>query len=295
LLGVALIFYWYRQVPSSNIRLREEMRKDLQTKLDRVRRDFNGDLADAVNALYPQTLGFGHGFNTLERTILARPEQDLRIFRRIAIAIPGEYLIRLRMFDMKHRRFIECPWPEDWKGMQAELSAQLRHVSSASPVDGLVFERGAASGGIVFELNVPYLRDTLLPEILQHDLGADGRMDYHVAVFEVNWGTEPTRRALIYGSERIHDNNADAYVSLLQPYFHTLYGPRWHRGGEPEYGLEVSRWVLYARHKAGGIRGAVTLARWRGFVLRIELLLIALTGIALLLVNRRRSATSYHQ
>jgi hypothetical protein len=295
----ALAGLGYRRTQEANSGLRDRMRNTLQAKLDRVRRDFNGDLADAVNALTPP--GSFVDADALERAMLAHLDRDVRMFRRIAIAIPGEYLITLRMFDMGKRRFAYSEWPEDWKSMNAELRIMLLHRDEPVTVtNNLVFARAVMEkvGGreiwVVFELNLPYLRDTLLPEILQHDLGTDGSRDYQVEVADVAWSAVTRIGSLIYRSDpaagRIGDR-ADGFVAILQPQFLASPGPRWSRNGEPQFGVEVSRWILRTRHKAGGLDAAVARVRWRGFAAAAggPLLLIA-SYIALTTLTRRAAA-----
>jgi hypothetical protein len=277
----ALVFAWYRQIESANSALCDQMRNTLQAKLNRVRLDFNADVAEAVNGLLPP--GSFTDAEALESAMVKHLGPDLRIFRRIAIAIPGEYLITLRMFDTSKRRFAYREWPEQWRSMYAELTTIHYRAGPVTPAKGLVFERpvfspwpGREIAWIVFELNLDDLRHRLLPEVLQHDLGPEVIKDYRLEVATVSWDVTKVG-PVIYKSgpaRRSIGGRFDAYVYLLQPQFIACDGRRWHRTGEIRFGSETSRWIL----QVGGLDAAVARHRRREWGIGAGLLSLAMAG-----------------
>jgi signal transduction histidine kinase len=176
--------------------------------------------------------------------------------------------------------------------MTAENSASLLFESP-------VLSPPASSGRheilwIVVELDLPYLRDTLLPEVLQRDLGT---ADYQLEVID-----QAPPQPVIYKSDPSAGRlaaTADASVGMLDGIF-TRPGrgfgmvprpgepPGRGRRGGPGPPPPFGRWTLYARHRAGSLEAAVSNVRRRNLAVTggVLALLVATAG-ALVRFTRR--------
>jgi signal transduction histidine kinase len=160
-------------------------------------------------------------------------------------------------------------------------------------------------GWLLFDLNLAYLRDVLLPEVLQRDLGTAGGLDYQV---EVIAKADPS--SVIYqsdpGQSQDIEASADASVSLFDPQNNLGFrraGPQGMRGPGPGPGRgghgpgpgpgagavsDSGRWRMFVRHRAGSLEAVVAQSRLRSLaVTGGVLLLILATGAALIRYTRR--------
>jgi signal transduction histidine kinase len=166
-------------------------------------------------------------------------------------------------------------------------------------------------GWLIFDLNLAYLRDVMLPDVLQRDLGTANGLDYQVEV--IAKGDPPS---VIYqsdpGQSQDVEANADASVSLFDPQNNLGFrraGPQGMRGPGPRQGLgpgrggrgpgpgpvpgagpgsDSGRWRMFVRHRAGSLEAVVAQSRLRNLaVTGGVLLLILATGAALIRYTRR--------
>jgi signal transduction histidine kinase len=296
----------YRWIGEINVALRDRLRGTLHASLFRASQDLNAEISSAARSILPAEPPPDPA--AVERALLANVDRNLRVFQRIAVAEPHGSELNLRILDPQHQSFRTEPWPANWERMHTRLLTRL--TSGALPGmqpgdDGLVYETPVMStqrgndyprreiAWIVFELNVAYIRETVLPEIFQRDLDA---ADYQLEVAD----RDPAR-TLIYQSDpaagRI-DRTADAQVGMLEINFFRGFGmgrgrpgggggrggPGAPGGPPPEFG----RWTLYARHRAGSLEAAVARVRARNLAVAAGvLLLLAATAGALVSFTRR--------
>jgi signal transduction histidine kinase len=290
----------YRWIGEINEALRERLRGSLQASLTRASQDFNSEITSAVRSVVPAEPPSDAA--AVERAILANLDRNLRPYERIAVVVPHSGALELRMLDTQQRAFRTKPWPANWDRMHQRL---LTHLSPGTPPimppsdDGFLFETPVMPGPgphefgrrevawIVVEFNLPYLRDTLLPEILQRDLDV---ADYQIEVDERSG-------AVIYQSDPVAGRltNADAWTGIFDIGFMRVFGfGRGGRGGGLPGGRGEmrppanGRWILYARHRAGSLEAAVSRTRTRNLAVAagVLLLLIATAG-ALVRFTRR--------
>jgi signal transduction histidine kinase len=148
---------------------------------------------------------------------------------------------------------------------------------------------------LVLELNVQYVREVLLPEVLQSHLGSGGT-DYQIEVV-----TRTSPPVVIYQS----DPNgvagiaatADASVGLLEPQYEQIFR-RWRGPGRereigrmepPRVPPSMGRWHMYVRHRAGSLEAVVAQARWRNLAVTAGVLLLMLASIAALVRYTRQA------
>src|SRR4029077_2524595 len=111
-----------------------------------------------------------------------------------ALAVPqGEHLALFNL-DMETARFSAAGWPGGWNSMQSRLAQRLRgeRMDPFDPIRGPVllvmarFGSGANGGGeqewLILELDVDYMRQHVLPDLLARSLGNGGRLEYDAEV-----------------------------------------------------------------------------------------------------------------
>src|SRR5215472_448497 len=296
----------YRWIGEVSVAARERMRGSLQTSLNRVSQDFNSEISTAARAWMPS--GSPADAEEVERGVLANLEHASHLFSDVAVAVPSDGGIALDVLDVNKRVFRAVDWPDDWKVMQARLMSHLsvgqpqrmdltgESLLFESPVMTRAGESPAAPGlgrreiaWLVFELNLPYIRETVLPEILQHDLGSDYQVQV-VAGREMNPGLGGD---VIYESDHqagVSAASSDAGVWLLPDSILRFPGAGRGRGPGPGPGPGpgTGRWRLFARHKAGSLEAAVASVRQRNLAINIGVLfLLIATAGALVRFSRR--------
>lgn len=150
---------------------------------------------------------------------------------------------------------------------------------------------------VVLELSLPYIREAVLPELLQRDL-----TDYQV---EILTNTHPP--SVIYQSDpedaKLISVSADASVSIFLPQYDSrsasLFGMRGGSGrgpaagpggpGGPGPGPPQGRWEVFVRHRAGSLETVVARLRWRNLAVTAGVLLLMLASVAALVRYTRRA------
>jgi signal transduction histidine kinase len=316
----------YRWIGEVSTAARERLRGTLQASLNRFSRDFNSEISAAARAIVPLS---PPDARAVEAELPSRYEQwkktarHNQMFRRVAIAIPQEGTVLLRNLDLNTGALAPMEWPGTWSAMKKRLwsfaSVEPREGRGwpASPAvrDGSVFEAPIFGNAppspprspfgrreiawVVFELNVPHVRDSLLPELLQRDLG-----DYLV---EIVTRTSPPQA--IYqsdsGEARPISSNADASVGLFEvpyegrpggspPMFGRGPGSPGSRQGSPSAfgpgpGPGSGRWVMFVRNRAGSLEAVVLRARRLNLAVTTGVLLLLLASAAALIRFTRRA------
>jgi signal transduction histidine kinase len=323
----------YRWISAVSETARERMSEGLQANLMRLSRDFNTEISVATSSLAqysrvydPQTVESQLEARFAQWKIISRHP---RLFERIGLAVPGDGGVELRMLDFDRGLLMPATWPVEWSAVRSHIESNVDDphsgrrpgpppvneglafevpifgapVPGARPVfGGLAAERGPGRGfgprepeiaWVIFSLNLPYLRETVLPECVRRDLGSNGALDYQVEVVARNnpdsviFQSDPRQASEIDGS-------ADASVSLFEPAFN--FGARRNEFGDPPDdgsrgprgrgrgpSPDMGRWQMYVRHRAGSLEAVVEKARFRNMsVTAGVLLLIFATGVALL-------------
>jgi signal transduction histidine kinase len=282
----------YRWIGEVSLAARDRLRGSLQASLDRLSRDFNSEIATACRALLPANPS--PTTQPSEAELAARYEQWRKtarhgqIFRAIAIAEP-----QLRRLNLETGAFETTAWPAEWKAIRER---QRRGPPGPPPEDQVpAFElplfgmppRGAPSTSLIFELNLPYVREVMLPELIQRHLGSD----YQVEV--VTRATQPT---VIYqsdpGAPQPTAASADASIGLFEVQFDQIFrleGPPGAGGGGRGPGAGPGRWQMLVRHRSGSLEAVVAQARWRNLAVTAGVLLLMVASVAALVRFTRRA------
>jgi len=150
---------------------------------------------------------------------------------------------------------------------------------------------------VVVEVNHPYVRDVMLPEVVQRHLGSGGSLDYQVEVV-----SRANPRAVIYQSDPDRGSQiaatADASISLFDTQFEQIVifrrfgplagrerGPGPGRGPAPDSG----RWQMFVRHRAGSLEVVVAQTRRRNLAVTAGVLLLMVASVAALIRFTRRA------
>lgn len=322
-LGV-LQYSWITKV---SVAARELLRSSLQASLSRLSEDFNSEVAAGVRALFPvsaQRAGAPPEFGPPSESEIAERYAHWRsgarhgqILRTIALAKREHDSLILRRLDFKKGVFETIEWPSAWTAARDRLEGMLSGerwqvkdpralpVKEFGPVLELPLFGMPPTGAppnlfvrrpgawLIVEVNVEYVREVLLPELVQRHLGGD----YQV---EVLTNTSPP--TVIYESDPGNANRiasaADASAGLLSPPFAGVFR-RW-PGGAPERvlgppgpgrgpGPDAGRWRIYARHRAGSLEAVVAHARWRNLAVTACVLLLMVATLAALIRFTRRA------
>jgi signal transduction histidine kinase len=311
----------YRWIGEASEAARERMRAGLHANLFRLSRDFNSEIGAAWREVMPSEPP--ETAAEAERVLAGRYAaakangRGTLLFRRIALAEPGGGHLVLRSLDPERGVFENSEWPENWAGIEQRIEFRFNGPGGpgapgtrlggagderliATPIFDLpLFGPGGPGRGpfgrheiawAIFEVNLAYVREVLLPELLQRHLEAGRGLEYQVAV--IARGDPP---AVIYESDRGAAKIAespDAEVALFDVQGDAMFrrgrgpGPGRGAGGVPP---DTGRWEMVVRHRAGSLEAVVAQARWRSLSVTAGVLLLLVVTIGAL-VRFTRSA-----
>jgi signal transduction histidine kinase len=314
----------YRWIGEVSVAARDRLRGSLQASLNRLSLDFNSEIATACRALLPAApVSLSPAAEADVAVRYAQWKKTLRrgqMFRHIAIAEPRNKDLVLRNLDLDKAVFETAQWPPDWAPVKARLESMLspetrqgRGFPGPPPDDqGMLFDLpafGIATPGrpigqfergetpsLIFDLSPEYVRDVLLPELLQRHLETGGTLEYQVEVLSrqrtplVIFQSDPGARVAA---------SADASVGLFDtPYdqiFRRSPGPGGRGRGPGRGGLggdsgrDSGRWQMFVRHRAGSLEAVVAQARWRNLAVTAGVLLLMMASVAALITYTRRA------
>lgn len=313
-LGV-LQYGWIGEVSAA---ARDRLRGSLQASLNRVSLDFSTEIATAARALMP--VDADSDIAAVESGIASRYAQwktaarHRQIFRHIAIVDPRSNAFVLRSLNPNKDIFETVEWPAAWAPLKGRLETMMsaegrpgRGFPGPPPgAQGMVFDLPAfppsgpghspgqpgrgESPTLIFDLNPEYVREVLLPELVQRHLESNGTLDYQVEVL-----TREHPPVVIYQSDPGTQvaANADASVGLFDtPYdqiFRREAGGRGRGRGRGGPVGESGRWQMFVRHRAGSLEAVVAQARWRNLAVTGGVLLLMMASVAALITYTRRA------
>jgi len=163
------------------------------------------------------------------------------------------------------------------------------------PCDGL------AGGVVLFRLDMPLLRRTLLPELVRRHLDGLQRDDFRFAIV-----AGPDRREVVYASPGFDPAVLARAPDMMIPLDFLVEDMgrggrgggrgadyRWtrSRGGsiEPPHGPPRDRWWLVAQHRAGSLSAAVAHLRTRNLAVSFGILLLMAVAVGMIVLNARKA------
>ena len=321
-LCVLLAFLQNRWITQFSLAEEGRLHAELTAKLNRLAREFNGEIAGTAAGLQPseaelQQQGREEAY---ARQYLAWRESHPRLFSRIALVVPrGDASLQISNLDMETGIFSPGDWPLGWEAIEDQLSARASGrfaipIRSSTVIEMPRFRnlgpgpgrgappRPAETEWLLAEVNLDYVRTTMLPQLLRAYLGSGSKLDYQV---EVVAGDDPSN--VIFRSDTNKQKriarDQDASVGLFDindgPFRPGRIGPPpgprmpppdggRGPGMPPPPNSANGRWILLARHEAGSLEAVVSRARWHNVEVSLGILgLILATAIALLRFSRR--------
>jgi signal transduction histidine kinase len=322
---VAVLQYrWIGEISGAE---RQRLREQLQTRLAAVRRDFSNDISEDCAAMVPDaTLVERSGRDAAYAMQYAKWKQaHAAMFRRIALAVPQGGALAFYDLDLRSGRLSHADWPAEWNSIREGLAARLTGaaVPPAQVHTVLEMPRFDATPGngpqerewLLFDLDLAYVRQTMIPELLGRHLGASGKVDFDAEIVAGQAPAELIYQAAPAANGRIGET-ADASVTLLDG----MGGPGGPGGPPPDGGFrgappspdfrsggpgrglrgEPARlmprpvlcgpgWSLLVRHKAGSLEALVEKARVRNLAISGGLLLLIVATVATLVRFSRQA------
>src|ERR1041385_4988979 len=180
-----------RWIGEVSVAERDRLREQLQTGLRQLSTDFDLRVSTACAALIPDAAQLNQAGreSAYASQYLRWKELQEPWFRRIAIAVPDFGLLNLSMLDLQRAQFLPASWPPEWAPLLDRLNAHLlgEPMRSPSPRENTVIEIprfGPAIddyGGpgveeqewLIVEINVDYVRGSVIPDLLYRYIGRD--------------------------------------------------------------------------------------------------------------------------
>lgn len=309
LLCAVLALLQYRWIGEITEAERGRLHDALQSHVNLVSRSFNEEISNSAYALIPnaeQTEKAGREA-AYSAQYLRWKESHERVFQRVALAVPDGGSLHLLNLNLDTAEFSSIGWPADWDAMRERLMQRVEGRGGPGqllPRGPALFELprfgpsepgpgpGREQEWLLLEINLDYARRTLLPELLQRNLGEAGKLDYDAEVVEK---AEPF--TLIYssipGQKDTVALQADAAVSLLEIAPNVFREPAEAPGAggppRPPSAADRGRWQLRVRHSAGSIETLVARTRRRNLAVSGAILILILATIASLVRFSRRA------
>src|SRR5579885_1731032 len=130
----------YRWIGEASEAARQRLKAGIEGNLARLSRDFNAELAAAGREVMPA--GQPESVAELQQEVAARYQariasvREARSFSRIAIAVPQEGGVRLRIFDAAQGAFAPAPWPAEWQAVRRRIEFFLNRTGAPARPSG---------------------------------------------------------------------------------------------------------------------------------------------------------------
>ena len=302
----ALAVLQYRWIGEVSRAERERLLYGLQASLERLSQEFNSELnaACAAHLASPQEIEE----SGREAAYASRHERwreagrHEQLFRAVALAVPENGSLKLWKLDGARRTFEIAEWPAGWEETRERLLARLAGAPMQFRPDETAlielprFGRPGPPGRaeqewLILEVDIDYVRGTLLPELIARHLGGQ---TYEA---EVRERANPSR--VIYPADpggREGIGQPDGAVTLFEPQFDLIRRRAgFFRGSgkgpppPPPAGSGRGRWLLLVRHQAGSLDAIVERARWRNLAVSAGILLLILATVGTLVSFSRQA------
>jgi signal transduction histidine kinase len=331
----ALAVLQYRWVGQVSTAERERMQRNLRTAAAQFRENFDSEIVRAVLSLQvgPTTALEGASDRYTDRyetwlNTAAHPQ----VVAAVLLVDADAGRLRLRRWNPDTHVFEPTEWPEALGEWRERFTRELSDFSAGrpptrrasfrgddqfivTPLRNLVLPRSPAPvpqtvtpvfGFTITQLNMPYIREQMLPELARrHFIHTDGDV-YRVSVTS---SEDPAK--VLYRSEPgapVDRDRADATAGLLARVDLAFFNrppraadpdgePRGRRRGfeddqdgtGPRGADAFGRWLLLVQHQSGSLEAAVASARRRNLAISFGVLLLLTVSIALLADTSRRA------
>jgi signal transduction histidine kinase len=304
-----LQYQWVGQVSTAE---RERMQRNLRVAAVQFRDEFDLEIGRAFLSLQVGPLSaregssdrYSEAYDTWVNTA-AHPQIVSSIF--LVDADAG--MLRLRRWDPATHAFGAVDWPQalhvwrpqleqelatfkagrlpdrrfSFRGEDSLLSAPLRVVEPGSRPQTVT----PVFGFTVIQLDLPFIRQTLLPELARRHFSHPDDAMYRVAVIDAD---DPHR--VIYASDPEAPVDA-VHADATELFFGGRPGPFRPFGADgtaaPDPRRTDTRWRLIAQHQRGSLEAAVAGVRRRNLAISFGVLLLLTVSVALLAITSRRA------
>jgi signal transduction histidine kinase len=291
-----LQFFWTGEMSRAS---EQRLRAGLNDQVQSLCRAFDAEMLKSCSQLVP------HGEELESRSREAVHVERLRqwasgkprpIFRRLAVAVPGGKGLPLYQLDQKSMRLVPVEWPPEWAALRDNLSrkgsgrgsppfanttgALIEFPIHGPPSPGAGPPSGPGGGPsenewVILELDMDYVRNAWLPELVRIYLNPDGKLSVDAVVkpllppSAVIYSTGPSEKAV------------EKAVSI--PFNAQGRGSK-----DRNMRSESFRWIFTAWHRPGAVEAMVAAVRWRNLALACVLngLMLAV-GVAFMRFTRR--------
>jgi signal transduction histidine kinase len=297
---------------------RERLQRNVRIAANQFRESLDGEIIRAVLNLQigPATAQEGSSERYADRySTWVNTSTHPQIVSNVFLVDADGDRLRLRRWNADTEALEPIAWPPALAEWRSELTSDLDDFRLGRPYDRRRVFRGEGSlivaplrnrimrsrpdassatvtpvfGFTVIELNMPYIREEMLPELAsRHFTHVEGDV-YRVAV------TDAANPAVVlYMSDPdapVDPQEADASITLFnignQPFFFPRPRPADAQGGPPAD--DPGRWRLLVRHQSGSLEAAVASARRRNLGISFGVLLLLTLSVALLVAASRRA------
>ncbi|MGP8248031.1 MAG: sensor histidine kinase [Bryobacteraceae bacterium] len=293
LLGV-LALLQYRWIAEVSVAQRGWLQSNLEARLNLLSATFNERIDNAAMTLFPEPdkiRAMGREAAYAAQYVQWKQQQE-PMFQRVALVAPVDGELKLWSLDGEPGEALPTPWPAEWESLRDRLT--LRWKGEATPpedprsTDLLEWTRfDPAEPGkpewLVVELDLDYVRNSLLPQLLERYIGERGRIGYDA---EVTASGAPDISIFRLSPAVGHraGTPADASVLLLdaRPDPDTA-------GRGPRAGAAGGRWRLAVWDPKGTLEATVARARRRNMGVSAGILLLIVAVVyALIRFSRER-------
>ena len=282
-LSVMLAILQYRWIGEVSRAEQERLKTNLETTLERLRDEFNGNILQAANAL--TLVGGDIPAESAEREKIYVQKfkrwrdgsHQERLFASLVRIIPDkDGTVTLRVLDQQRLSFRAMEWPANWSHLRGEIVAQLaigdeghRRPPSTGELDALLIplfddRRPMPLEWVAFEVDLNYVRSALMPELMDRLTRAVGSG---------------------YDAELVSRTDATSIIYQSDPDRAERIGA----GADAQVGLFDMRWLLSVRHHAGSLDAVVSRTRLKNIAVTSAVLALMLITIAALVRFTRRA------
>lgn len=287
LLSGVLALLQYRWTGELAVAHGERLRSSVQSSLVILGREFDSYFSDGLRALQPSpseldSIGRDQAYAERYTRWRANSPHE-QIFRRVALAVPQpdaapQPEVQLRTLDADSGRFIPTPWPKAWENLRQQMEARLAGPGGPPPSDPHLieiprFDRRSAreQEWLIVEPDLRYVRQTLLPQLIERHLGP-----MNLGNFDVQVARKGDERQVLLGGPGPSARPPDGTVDL-----HLSRGPGRGRGA----------WQMQVWSRNDALASLVERNRVRNLTISgaVLLLLLFTLGLSVMLAHRMRN------
>lgn len=304
----ALAVLQYRWVGQVSDGERERMQRNVRNAADQFRDTFNDEITraaltlniGAATARDGESDQYSDRYNSWVATAVYP-----QIVASVYLVDEAQGELRLRRWNPATHVFEPSLWPtalDTWRphfvyaldefndgrlpelrnrlvGQESLIAIPIRQVGGGRPGTRPPGPQRPVFGFTVLELDMPYLRNQLIPQLAERYFVNPEGDSYRV---QVTAADDPAR--VLYRSDpalSIEPGRADATQPLGDTNFFTR--------GQARRDLDNSRWHLAVQHQRGSLEAAVNLVRRRNLAISFGVLLMLSVSVAMLAATSRKA------